>query len=148
MEMVSIETIEEEILNLEKRDTSYAVCERLAWLYIVRDHLKKPTVDATVMEPRITGELTGSEFLKAASNVDYAALMGVLDNNMSCIKAVCPKKVRRRHVADPCAAVAITCQTVSNTCHTPKRASVTGVCISTSHFSSPVKLSNNKGPLY
>lgn len=41
MEMVSIETIEEEILNLEKRDTSYAVCERLAWLYIVRDHLKK-----------------------------------------------------------------------------------------------------------
>lgn len=41
MEMVSIETIEEEILDLEKRDTSYAVCERLAWLYIVRDHLKK-----------------------------------------------------------------------------------------------------------
>lgn len=26
MEMVSIETIEEEILDLEKRDTSYAVC--------------------------------------------------------------------------------------------------------------------------
>lgn len=73
--MVSIETIEEEILNLEKRDTSYAVCERLAWLYTVRDHLKKPTVDATVMEQRITDELTGSEFLKAASNVDYAALM-------------------------------------------------------------------------
>lgn len=44
------------------------------------------------MEPRITGELTGSEFLKAASNVDYAALMGVLDNHMSCIKAVCPKE--------------------------------------------------------
>ena len=40
MEMVSIEIIEEEILDLEKRDTSYAVCERLAWLYIVRDHLK------------------------------------------------------------------------------------------------------------
>ena len=76
MEMVSIETIEEEILDLEKRDTSYAVCERPAWLYTVRDHLKKPTVDATVMEQRITDELTGSEFLKAAPNVDYAALMG------------------------------------------------------------------------
>lgn len=76
------------ILNLEKRDTSYAVCERLAWLYIVRDHLKKPTVDATVMEQRITDELTGSEFLKAASNVDYAALMGVLDNHMSQIHAL------------------------------------------------------------
>lgn len=90
--MVSIETIEEEILNLEKRDTSYAVCERPAWLYIVRDHLKKPTVDATVMEQRITDELTWSEFLKAAPNVDYAALMGVLDNHMSCIKVVCPKE--------------------------------------------------------
>lgn len=58
----------------------------------LRDHLKKPTVDATAMEQRITDELTGSEFLKAASNVDYAALMGVLDNHMSCIKAVCPKE--------------------------------------------------------
>lgn len=37
-------------------------------------------------------ELTGAEFLKAASNVDYAALMGVLDNHMSCIKAVCLKE--------------------------------------------------------
>lgn len=92
MEMVSIETIEEEILDLEKRDTSYAVCERLAWLYIVRDHLKKHTVDATATEPRITDELTGSEFLKAASSVDYAALMGVLDKHMECIKAVCPKE--------------------------------------------------------
>lgn len=41
-----------------------------------------------------------------------------------------------------------TCQTVSITCHTAKRASVTGICISTSYFASPVKLSNNKGPLY
>lgn len=86
MEMVSIEIIEEEILDLEKRDTSYAVCERLAWLYTVRDHLKKPAADATVMEQRITDELTGSEFLKAASNVDYAALMGVLDNHMTASK--------------------------------------------------------------
>lgn len=92
MEMVSIETIEEEILNLEKRDTSYAVCERLAWLYIVRDHLKKPAADDTAAEQHTTDELTGSEFLKAASGVDYAALMGILDNHMSCIKAVCPKE--------------------------------------------------------
>mgnify|MGYP006950601534 FL=1 len=92
MEMVSIEIIEEEILDLEKRDTSYAVCERLAWLYTVRDHLKKPTVDDAVAEQRTTDELTGSEFLKAASGVDYAALMGILDKHMECIKAVCPKE--------------------------------------------------------
>lgn len=59
MEMVSIETVEEEAPDLEKRDTPYAVCERPAWLYIVRDHLKKPTVDATVMGQRITDGPTG-----------------------------------------------------------------------------------------
>ena len=53
---------------------------------------KKPAADDTAAESRITDELTGSEFLKAASGVDYAALMGVLDNHMSCIKAVCPKE--------------------------------------------------------
>lgn len=30
--------------------------------------------------------------ITSASGVDYAALMGVLDNHMSCIKAVCPKE--------------------------------------------------------
>lgn len=53
---------------------------------------KKPAADDTAAESRITDELTGSEFLEAASSVDYAALMGVLDNHMSCIKAVCPKE--------------------------------------------------------
>lgn len=89
--MVSIGTIEEEILNLERRDTSHAVCERPAWPYIVRDHPKKPAADDTAAGQRTTDELTGSEFLKAASRVDYAALMGILDNHMSCIKAVCRK---------------------------------------------------------
>lgn len=53
---------------------------------------KKPAADDTAAESRITDELTGSEFLKAASGVDYAALMGILDNHMSYIKAVCPKE--------------------------------------------------------
>lgn len=44
------------------------------------------------MEQRITDEPTGPESLKAASNVDYAAPMGVPDNRMPCIKAVCPKE--------------------------------------------------------
>lgn len=91
MEMVSIETIEEEILDLEKRDTSYAVCERLAWLYIVRDHLES-SMRPMAMSAQETDALTGSDFLEVASCVDYAALMGILDRYMECIKAVCPKE--------------------------------------------------------
>ncbi len=30
--------------------------------------------------------------MQAASGVDYAALMGILDKHMECIKAVCPKE--------------------------------------------------------
>lgn len=37
--MISIETLEKTILEHESKDTTYANCEKLAWLYIVRDHL-------------------------------------------------------------------------------------------------------------
>lgn len=89
--MVSIETIEQEIIELEKRDTSYAVCERLAWLYTVHDHLKAKNMPV-VSEVRKSGKLTGSEFLEVASEVDYVELMRVIDNHMTCIKTVCPKE--------------------------------------------------------
>lgn len=92
METVSIEAVEGETPDLGKRDTPHAVCERPAWPYTARDHPKKPTADATVMERRITDGPTGPEFSKAASNVGYAAPMGVPDDHMPCIEAVCPKQ--------------------------------------------------------
>lgn len=43
--LISLETIEREIDELEARETSYRVCERLSWLYVCRDHLR-PTPKA------------------------------------------------------------------------------------------------------
>ncbi len=63
----------------------------LAWPYTVRDRLEKPTADATVTEWRITDGPTGPESSKAAPDVDHAAPMGVPDDHMPCIEAVCPK---------------------------------------------------------
>lgn len=37
--MMDLQTISEEISRLEKQKPSYATCEKLADLYIVRDHL-------------------------------------------------------------------------------------------------------------
>lgn len=59
----------------------------------VSDHL----IDGMVMhgqmaERHTTDELTGSEFPKAAPGVGYAAPMGIPDNHMPCIEAVCPKE--------------------------------------------------------
>ena len=87
--MIDLETIEREINELEARgDTTYSLCERLSWLYIVRDHLVKP-IQA---EAQVTDVLQGSDFLEAASGVDYADLMGVLDEHMEALKVVMPRQ--------------------------------------------------------
>lgn len=41
--MLSIDEINKEIKNLEESgNTSYSTCQKLAILYIVRDHINKP----------------------------------------------------------------------------------------------------------
>ena len=85
--MISLETIEREIDEIEARsDTTYRTCERLAWLYIVRDHLRPTRAD-----PR-TQALEGSEFLEACSGVSYPAMMQVLDAHMSALAVVQPRE--------------------------------------------------------
>lgn len=85
--MINLDTIEREINELEARgETTYSLCERLSWLYTVRDHLM-PTKD----DSGLTQQLGGSEFLEAASGVPYQQLMKVLDEHMSAIRAVFPK---------------------------------------------------------
>lgn len=88
--MVSVEDIDREILELERRDTSYAVVERLCWLYVVRDHLAG--APAGERKTSMTGELGGTDFLAAASMVPIGDLMAVLDEHMEAIKVVCPRE--------------------------------------------------------
>lgn len=81
--MISLETIEREIDELESRETTYRVCERLSWLYTVRDHLLPRQ-----MGYEETQQMSGSDFLEAASGVSYPALMKVLDEHMSALSVV------------------------------------------------------------
>lgn len=86
--MIDLETIEREINELEARgDTTYAICERLSWLYVVRDHLRPVREDS-----RTTQDLRGSEFLEAASGVSYPTLMQVLDDHMAALSVVQPRE--------------------------------------------------------
>ena len=83
--MIDLETIEREINSLEARgDTTYSVCERLSWLYVVRDHIAPKDTK--------TQPLRGSEFLELASNVNYPDLMKILDDHMSAIRIVYEKE--------------------------------------------------------
>lgn len=85
--MISLEVIEREINEIEaRRETTYATCERLAWLYICRDHLVPSN------EQTRTRTLGGTEFLDACSDVPYLAMMGVLDEHMSALSVVQPKE--------------------------------------------------------
>ena len=84
--MISLETIEREISELETRDTSYKLCERLAWLYVVRDHM---TQDRKGDER--TQWLQGSEFLELSSGVSYPDLMRVIDEHLEAIRILYPK---------------------------------------------------------
>lgn len=81
--MVSLDTIEREIAELEARgETTYSLCERLAMLYTCRDHLRP------CREEKTTQALEGSEFLEACSGVPYPALMKVLDEHMTAMRIV------------------------------------------------------------
>ena len=85
--MISLEIIEREINELENRhDTTYNVCERLSWLYTVRDHIKPKEPDYN------TQFLSGSDFLIACSGVSYPNLMAILDAHMSALAVVQPKE--------------------------------------------------------
>ena len=83
--MIDLETIEREINELEMRGrATYSLCERLSWLYIVRDHLMPA-------ETRESARLGGSDFLDACDGVPYAQLMKVLDEHMDALRVVQPK---------------------------------------------------------
>lgn len=82
--MLSIEKINETILELEQKDTCFSVVDKLADCYIVRDHLV-----AQQPKPK-TGKLAGSPFLQAASGVDVAALLAVIDEHLEAVKVLYP----------------------------------------------------------
>lgn len=84
--MISLDVIEREISELEARETSYAVCERLAWLYTVRDHMA-PTAKP---EALVQGA-GGSEFMAACAGKPVGAVLAVLDEHMEAQRAMYPR---------------------------------------------------------
>lgn len=85
--MISVEELDRAILEHEERDTTYANCEKLAWLYIVRDHVTGNTVRQSLP---IDAE-GDSEFLQAVSGVDSAIVWPVLDDLMETIRITNPR---------------------------------------------------------
>lgn len=86
--MISREKLDSEILELETRhDTTYATCERLAWLYIVRDHL----TGQQTAQPTPLSVDPSSEFLQAVDGKDSVAVFAIMDDLMDTIRATAPR---------------------------------------------------------
>ena len=81
--MISIEEINAEITKLENQPASYAVIEKLSWLYTVKDHLN----------PIMSGEIPhgNSEFMKTCSGKSVCEVMDVTDELMSVLMVIQPK---------------------------------------------------------
>ena len=88
--MVDLETIEREISELEARQPSYKLCERLSWLYIVRDHLYEKMYPPEG-KADLKLALNGSEFLDAANGKPYEDVLRVIDEHLETIRLLYPK---------------------------------------------------------
>ncbi len=85
--MISLESVEKSILELESSDTSFSVCERLAWLYIVRDHLRQYN---GIPDQKLNLN-ANSEFLQAINGRNQEAVFSVMDDLMDAVQTLHPK---------------------------------------------------------
>ena len=88
--MIDLETIEREIDDLEHREASYRLCQRLSWLYSVRDHLREKIYPPDG-KAALKSALSGSEFLDAANGKPYEDVMRIIDEHLETIKLLYPK---------------------------------------------------------
>ena len=94
--MVSLEIINGEIADLESRTPTYTTMERLAWLYIVRDHNTISSAAAPVVISAKTAENTitydsGTEFSKAINGRKASDVLPLLDEMMQMVQVAYPK---------------------------------------------------------
>ena len=90
--MISLEEIEKTIMDLERRDTTYAVCERLAWLYIVRDHLTVGPAHGVAFASEPAPATAGTDFLNAVSGKPIDGVLRIMGAHMECVRVLYPKE--------------------------------------------------------
>lgn len=100
---MDLNEINAEIAKLEAGGTNYAVCEKLACLYTVRDGLqngREPERASNIEEysysasnPRqIVADELQTEFAQAAYSVPIDVFISVMDDHMEAIRAIYPKE--------------------------------------------------------
>ena len=102
--MIQIEEIDRAIKEHENGANTYANCERLACLYIIRDHMKEGLQDKTAEHQEHTKEPyklntppdhikyeENSGFLKAINGKDTKKVISVMDELMEALRIIQPR---------------------------------------------------------
>lgn len=84
--MISLDKVEESILELERGDTCFSVCEKLASLYTVRDHLRGYQAAA----PAAIDLDGSSDFLRAVNGKNPEAVLPIIDGLMDAVRVLHP----------------------------------------------------------
>lgn len=93
--MISMEQIDGEIAVLENEKPTHVIMEKLANLYIVRDHMvlsgaNVPTPITTVVE-RTVGLDSGTEFAELVIKKDIYKVMPAIDELMDAVMVLNPR---------------------------------------------------------
>lgn len=91
--MVDLNIINGTIAEWEAKELTFVVVERLAWLYIVRDHILM-NVPEEVEAPAIMPAMalsSGSEFMNACEKADHVKMWATLDELMQTIQMLQPR---------------------------------------------------------
>ena len=98
--MKNCEIIEKEIQELEARQIDYNTAEKLAWLYIVRDHIKQSKAQIMPEEPEEHTEQreviyssgdNASEFIRTIEGKDLDSVLMIVDETMDTLQTTLPR---------------------------------------------------------
>ena len=90
--IADISEINREIATLEAKQTTLPVLEKLALLYIVRDHNEPNAVKRNALKRGYSQSSASSEFKQAAMRIPADSLLDILDEHMEAIKILSPKE--------------------------------------------------------
>lgn len=84
---MNLNEITREIQRLEQSETNYANCEKLAYLYTVRNGLTDRESEPKQTYSYVSG---ASEFLNVSHSKEYSKVLDVLDEHFECIRILYP----------------------------------------------------------
>ena len=92
--MISMEQISGEIAALEEEKPTHVIMEKLANLYIVRDHMilePSPTAQTVVIAETFPDDISGSTFMNVIAGKKIKDVLAAMDELMSTLEVLNPK---------------------------------------------------------